>query len=227
MEQKRTMTSDEANGHDNTGNSHISNSQLKNSPRMRRKLKNHRPKISKNNALIITQMMVASVKTTIKSYNPDLALIRPLSIPEVFIKKPSPIISHRTGKVWSCKISHDAQKSTLLSLESLLDSNLLDKTLPLHRQSKKRTSWLGKDISQSAVIDSDDTVLKIGSHSASVLTQTSNPTISHREFPCVNCLINVGYVSYVTRNELLVDKTLHSLLNDFLHSSSFQHVLFC
>lgn len=198
MEQKRTLTGDEANGQETTAGIYNNNSSyLQNNVRLRRKIKNRPPRNPQKNILTQINKLTAAEHMKHKSYKPCLAIVRPLNIPQVFIAKPfPPVVSYRTGKVWSRKKPSD-----------LLQKSPSDTDLVGNQEPPVPDNILPKDL----VSISNDIV-----HNRS----------RRREIPCLNCLIDVGYVSYVTRDRLSVDRTLHSLLDDFLYSSNIQHVLF-
>jgi len=68
-------------------------------------------------------------------------------------------------------------------------------------------------------------------HSPKHLDQVSINPLACRQVPhvvpCIHCLMDVGFVSQATQNRLLIDRNLTSLLNDFLQTSGFQHIIFC
>lgn len=202
MEQKRTLTGDEANGHDNNSASGTSHTYYSCNGRTRKKSKQSRQSSGiRKDVMWCTQR--APVGRSVKRSNSRVRLIRPLRIPEVFILKPPPPPKcYRTGKVWSRKRpARDTPKNSRRNVARSRSESHIPKQSS--RSTKRRHSYM------------EQAVPAIGS----CLSKA-------RDLPCINCLIEVGYVSFATRGRLLVDRTLNGLLNDFLYTTSFQHIIF-
>ena len=239
MEQKRTLAGDEANGHENSVPGIYHHTSF--NSRMRKKQKNRsalRKDILPSSCCELGLQMQKMLKITYtndsgkKSSNSRLALIRPLAIPDIFIAKPTPPLkSYRTGKVWSRKRPHEARKYESHTVtKSRSDSNLhkhqLSSCLP-----NRRHSYVEQNLPQVEKISFPIISSSPNLHSQKHLNQMLMNPLACREVPrvvpCINCLMEVGYVSHVNQNRLLNDRNLTSLLNQFLHTSGFQHIIFC
>ena len=209
MEQKRTLTGDEANGHDNSGSGIYHNNSFK--PRMRKKPNNRQSRALTNDIMTSSCYEKSSA---VKSSSYRVTIVRPLRIPDIFIKKPTPPLKiYRTGKIWSVKRPHAESKKCFRQTvaKSRSYSHLL----------KERSSSLQKR--RHSHLD----VPAAGSFP--ILLPNTIHSLSHfsRKVPCIHCLIDVGCVSSTTRNRLSADRYLTSLLNDFLTTTGFQHIIFC
>ncbi len=209
MEQKRTLTGDEANGHDNSGSGIYHNNSFKS--RMRKK-QNHRQSRVLTNDILTSSCYEKS--SAVKSSSYRVTIIRPLRIPDIFIKKPTPPLKiFRTGKIWSVKRPHAESKKCFRQTvsRSRSDSHLL------------------KERSSSSLVKRRYSHLDVPAVGSFPILPTNVHSLTHfsRKVPCINCLIDIGYVSFTTRNRLSADRYLNSLLNDFLPTSGFQHILFC
>jgi hypothetical protein len=239
MEQKRTLGGDEANGHENSVPGIYHHTSF--NSRMRKKQKNRsalRKDILPSSCCELGLQMQKMLKITYsadsgkKSSNSRLTLIRPLAIPDIFIAKPTPPLkSYRTGKVWSRKRPHEPKKCDSRTVaKSRSDSNLLKHQLS-HRFPKRRHSYVEHDLQSAEKISSPLISSSTNLHSPKHLKQMLINPLACREVPrvvpCINCLKEVGYVSHMTQNRLLIDRNLSSLLNDFLQTSGFQHIIFC
>lgn len=234
MEQKRTLTSDEANGHESSvpGIYHHTsfNSRMRKRQKSRSSLRKDALTSSRCELALQMQKMLGVTHLSDgakKSSSSRLTLIRPLSIPDVFIVKPAPPLkSYRTGKVWSKKRPHETKKIDRQDvIKSRSDSNLLKHQLS-SRLSKRRHSYV-----EHAVLETDTIPLPIKKSSTNLHSVNFSELRSNisacRAVPCINCLMDVNYVSHVTQNRLLIDRSLTTLLNDFLPTSGFQHIIFC
>lgn len=228
MEQKRTLTGDEANNvHENNSVPGIYHHTSYNS-RMRKRQKS-RSSLRKDTltssccelAFQMQKMLGVTHLTDAVKKTSRLTLIRPLSIPDIFIVKPAPPLkSYRTGKVWSKKRAPHELKDNQAVIKSRSDSNLNMHQLVIP---KRRHSYV-----EHAVLDAIPINQKSSTnlHSATLLELRSNISAC-RALPCINCSMAVDYVSHVTQNRLLIDRSLTTLLNDFLPTTGFQHIIFC
>lgn len=225
MEQKRTLTGDEANGHDNSG-SGIYHTFHSHNGRMRKKAKNRQPKAVKHDVIMLWNQC-SPIERSTASQNSRISLIRPLRIPEIFVRKPPPPPkSFRTGKVWSRKRPHEMQKFNRRTVvRSRSDSHLVEQQ-PSTRPSNRRFSHIEQKSSNVEIKSFAKTSSQTNLHSSTSRFLKVSNFLACREFPCIHCLIEVGYVSYSTRSRLLSDRRLENVLNDFLYTSGFQHIIF-
>jgi hypothetical protein len=238
MEQKRTLTGDEANGHENSVPGIYHHTSY--NSRMRKKQKNRsalRKDILPSSCCELALQMQKMLKISypidsVKKTSSRLTIIRPLAIPDIFIAKPiPPMKSYRTGKVWSKKRPHEPKKCDNQTVaKSCSDSNLskdrLSSLLPKRRHSYVEHDLPSTDTNSLPIINSSTNL-----HSPKHLNQMLIDPLACRQVPrvvpCVHCLMDVGFVSQVTQNRLLIDRNLTSLLNDFLQTTGFQHIIFC
>lgn len=221
MEQKRTLAGDDTNGHESSA-SGIYNTF---STRMRKKQKSRQLKTTRKDLMSWPPCLGHSLTYGNSSKDSRISLIRPLTVPDIFVKKPTPPLkSYRTGKVWSLKRPCEPIKRIRTAIaKSRSDSHLLSQE---PRLLNRRHSLIDQDLLLIHNRASPATFTPCFLHSLSQLNQKSSPSAC-RGFICMNCLIDVGYISYVTRSKLTVDSSLINLLNNFIHTSSFQHILFC
>lgn len=222
MEQKRTLggDGDEANGHEDSGSGIYQQFSL--SRRMRKKRFGRDQKTSKiahSVASPIRQQMDQGKKSR-------CSLIRPISIPEAFVIKPTPPSKcYRTGKVWSRKrspahILKRGRPSSQILAKSFSDSSLLIReSNQLHR---RLSYW---EIDHNA-LHSDNS---LSANYSSPLHFPIHPSISNPVWlesstGCSSCSYCLANLTFIMESNAQFSNA-GNLLFDFLPSNSFQHII--
>ena len=220
MEQKRNLTGEETNGHDDSGsgtNRHYSlDVRKKRAQQVQQRLQPvvavAKPHDSRRPPVEAVAERPAFLSTLLARKRKPIVRGKPLKIPGVFIIKPAPPFKlHRTGKKWSMK--GGPAKPRRVVVKSYSDShvnNRLSAILGVYRPPRRRYSNSGDE-------SDEPRQLRPSRHSM------CRPALTGC---CSHCLADVLRIIQI-QDECPSNSMRSRLLSDFLITSPFQHIILC